>query len=370
MHVLFAAGGTGGHLFPALSIADEVKRLRPDAVIEFVGASRNMEATVVPGRGYAFHAISVAGFQRRRLAANLFFPIRLAIALGQSWRLLSRLQPDVVVGTGGYVTGPPLFVASLRGIPTLIQEQNSYPGITTRLLAKRAKEVHLAFDAARRFLKRSEGVFLSGNPIRSGVGAVSRKEAAAFFGLDPDQRTLLVTGGSQGAASLNRAVMHALPGLLEDRIQIVWLTGRNEYERITQAVAHMGDAGKKERVKVFGFLKEMENAWASCDVVVCRAGASTLAEVTRAGVPSVLVPYPFAAADHQTGNAQAMVEQGAALLCKDQMIDQDLYRMAHDLFEDTEKRQRMAAAARSLATPEAAATLANAVIRLATERHV
>jgi UDP-N-acetylglucosamine--N-acetylmuramyl-(pentapeptide) pyrophosphoryl-undecaprenol N-acetylglucosamine transferase len=367
--LLFAAGGTGGHLIPALAIADEVKQLAADAIIEFVGASGRMEAKVVPEHGYAFHAISVAGFQRRRLTANLFFPIRLVVALVQSWMLIRRMKPDVVVGTGGYVTGPPLFVASLCGIPTLIQEQNSYPGVTTRLLAKRVREVHLAFDAASDHLKRRQQVYLSGNPIRSRIGLVSREDAAAFFDLDSQTRTVLVTGGSQGAASINRAVRDILPRLLEDGVQVIWLTGQSEFERIVQAIGGAAENVQGRRVRVYGFLREMECAWAACDLVVCRAGAITLAEVTRAGVPSVLVPYPFAAADHQTENAKAMVEQGAAVLCKDEMIDRDLYPTVKELLANADRLQRMAAAARSMARPEAARTIAEAVLRLATGRH-
>ena len=369
VRVLFAGGGTGGHLFPALAIADQVKQMRADAEVAFVGAAGRIESRVVPQRGYPFYPIRVVGFRRRRALANVLFPVHLLIALVQSWSLLRRLRPTVVVGTGGYVSGPPVFVATLLRVPTLLQEQNSYPGVTTRLLARRVHEVHIVYEQTRRYIHRQHGVVVSGNPIRGEIGRVAREKGMAFFGFDPGRLAVLVTGGSQGASSINRAMLGALPSLLQDGVQVVWLTGENDYEHIREAVRVMRNPGVERLLYLKPFLAEMEYAFAVSDAVVCRSGATTMAEIAMAGVPAILVPYPYAAADHQTHNARAVVEQGAAVLCNDAAVETELPGILQGMLSDRERLERMRTAARSLARPEAAHTLAEAVLRLATKHH-
>lgn len=359
--VLFAGGGTGGHLFPALAIAEALQRAEPDMEIRFVGTRGRIEARVVPAHGYAFDTIWIAGLRRRLAVETLVFPVKVIVSMVQSLVILLRFRPGVVIGTGGYVCGPPVFVATLLGIPTLLQEQNSYPGVTTRLLARRVREVHIAFEATRKFLGREQGVYLSGNPIRGTVGTVERSESLQRLGLCSSRTTLLVVGGSQGAASINDALLASPDLLSRSDVQVLWLTGASELARVQQRVAAMGGG---EGVHLYGFLEDMPWAYAAADLVVCRAGASTLAEILCAGLPSVLVPYPHAAADHQTLNARTIADAGAAVLIPDAEAKERLGTEIREILAHPERRTAMGVAARSLALPNAARTIADAVVKL------
>jgi UDP-N-acetylglucosamine--N-acetylmuramyl-(pentapeptide) pyrophosphoryl-undecaprenol N-acetylglucosamine transferase len=361
---LFAGGGTGGHLYPAVAIADELRSLCPDAEIVFAGTKGKIEEQVVPRRGYRFVPIWISGFRRTFTPGTFLFPLKLIVATLQSLILIRKLRPAVVVGTGGYVCGPPVFAASMLGVPTLIQEQNSYPGVTSRLLARHASEVHITFESSRRYLKRQDNVKVSGNPVRSAVGTVSRQEGAEFFRLQPDRTTLLVFGGSLGATSLNKAMLRILPGIIARDVQVIWQTGQGDYTMAREFVLTAGEnvAGQ---TRVHRFIERMENAYAACDLALCRSGASTIAELTLAGIPSVLVPYPHAAADHQTENARAMAEGGAAVMCKDSELETGLLPLVQELLDDPARRQAMGRKAKMLAKPDAARTLAQAVLALA-----
>ncbi len=362
--IVFAGGGTGGHLYPAIAIADEVKKQRPDTDVLFIGTKDRIEARVVPQRGYRFASIWVTGFRRRVSARTVLFPFTLLVAVVQSFVLLWKFKPDVVVGTGGYVCGPPVFVATLMRIPTLIQEQNSFPGVTTRLLAGRVSEVHLTFEGSKRYLTRSKNIAVSGNPVRTAIGTVTREEGCRFFGVDQNRPVLLVVGGSLGAASINRAVLGLLKtGALKGK-QVIWATGTQDNAAMNQAVSAL-DAGAMASVHLFPFIEKMEYALAACALAVCRAGATTLAELMQAGVPSILIPYPFAAADHQTENARAMVDHQAAVMCRDAEMDARLGPVLNELFADPVRLNAMAISARSLAKPRAGEVLASAVLQLA-----
>lgn len=365
--IVFAGGGTGGHLFPAIAIADEIRKTTPDAEITFIGTRHKIEARVVPQHGFKFEAIWVGGFRRKLTPDNILFPVKLVVAIVQSFFLMKRIRPHVVVGTGGYVCGPPVFVASMLGIPTLIQEQNSFPGVTTRVLASRVNQVHLSFESSRSYLKRSDNVRFSGNPTRGTIGSVSRADGAAFFSLDQSKTTLLVFGGSLGASSINSAVLKILPHLVSKGIQVVWQTGEMVYPGMeTEADRLFGTLGSA--VKVQKFIENMEYAYAACDLAICRAGATTVAELTRAGVASILIPYPHAAADHQTENAKAMVQAGAAVMIRDAEMNTKLPDTIGALISDPERLRVMRAKALSLGNPGATPTLARAVLDLANER--
>lgn len=368
MNLVFAGGGTGGHLYPALAIAEEIRRLQPGTGITFIGTKDKLESRVVPRYGFDFTAINVRGFRRSLAPANLLFPATLLLALWQSRRLLVRLKPDVVVGTGGYVCGPPVYVASRLGIPTLIQEQNSYPGVTTRMLAGRVDEVHVTFDVTRKYLPAGARVTVSGNPVRSAIGAVSREAGARAFGFDPGRKTLLVAGGSLGAATLNNAMIQALEPLLVEGIQVLWSTGEQEFARVQDAVRTRTAVNPKLAV-MLPYIADMEHAYAASDLAVCRAGATTLAELTNAGVPSVLVPYPLAAADHQRLNARALVDAGAALLVADENIGSRLLPAVLDLFAHPDRLRAMAARSKSLGRPDAAQRIARSILNLAGDGH-
>jgi UDP-N-acetylglucosamine--N-acetylmuramyl-(pentapeptide) pyrophosphoryl-undecaprenol N-acetylglucosamine transferase len=363
LRVIFAGGGTGGHLYPGIAIAEEIRRRYPEAAIAFIGNRKTLESRVVPERGFRFLPISVAGFRRAFSPATVVSAVKVVVALVQSFLLIKREKPEVVVGTGGYVCGPPLFVAWLCRIPTLLQEQNSYPGVTTRLLARFATEVHLSFERTRRYLKRTDRVSVTGNPTREAIGTVERAVAAMRMGVDPGRFTLLVIGGSRGARSINDAMSSAVPVLGELQLQVLWAAGKEEYERVRGALP--GTRGTESLVRVFPYITEMECAYGAADLVVCRAGATTIAELTRAGLPSILVPYPFAAADHQTENARAMVEAGASVLIPDRDLAGRLVPELRTLVNDRERLRVMAAQARALAAPCAAAVLAEAILRLA-----
>ena len=364
LSIVFAGGGTGGHLFPAIAIAGEIKRIKPEAEITFIGTQHKIEATVVPQHGYGFETIWVSGLRRRLSLENILFPVKIVVALVQSFFLIRRLKPNVVVGTGGYVCGPPLFIALLLRIPTLIQEQNSYPGITTRLMASRANEVHLSFNSSKGYLKRTDNVSISGNPTRADVGNTPREVGAAYFELSLAKPTLLVFGGSLGASSINNAVLGILSQLVAGGIQIVWQTGESDYQRIELEANRLANTFSGT-VTVQKFIDKMEYAYAVCDLAVCRAGATTVAELSKAGVPSVLVPYPYAAADHQTGNARTMVEAGAAVMIKDTELGTVLLSTIRTLIADRARMRRMQENARRVGRPDAASVIARAVLNLA-----
>jgi UDP-N-acetylglucosamine--N-acetylmuramyl-(pentapeptide) pyrophosphoryl-undecaprenol N-acetylglucosamine transferase len=357
--IVFAGGGTGGHLFPAIAIADEVRAQSSRADVNFVGTRHKIESRLVPEHGYPLYTIWISGFRRSISIDNLLFPVKVMVSLMQSFRLMRQLRPAVVVGTGGYVSGPVVYMASLLGIPTLLQEQNSYPGVTTRLLARRAREVHITFETTRRYLRPGTNIRLSGNPIRRAIGSVVRAEGLSRFSLTPDRPVLLVVGGSHGASSINRAIEQMLPGLIERGVQLIWQTGTVGYEHYASAAQRWGN------VRVLKFIDSMEYAYAACDLAVCRAGATTVTELMCAGVPSVLVPYPFAAADHQTENARALVDTGAAVMVKDANVSSELAPAVHGLLADAARRQEMAVRARARARPDAAATIARSVLALA-----
>ncbi len=362
--VVFAGGGTGGHLYPALSIAEAVRRRRPDTDILFIGTQGKIEARVVPEHGFAFRSIDVSGFARKLSVDTLAFPVRVVTAVGQSLAILRSFRPDVVAGTGGYVCGPPLAAGMLLGIPTLIQEQNGYPGVTTRLLARRATEVHLTFESSRRYLRRTDNVHITGNPTRAAIGSVTRAAGAASFGLDPSRTTVLVVGGSQGAAALNRVMQQSIGMITAGGAQVLWGCGARDVDACQHAVDVLPGA-EAGRVRVLPYIEHMEHAYAVCDLAVSRSGASTLAEMTRVGVPSVLVPYPHAAADHQTANARVMAEAGASVLIPEARAEGELMATVMELLRDPGRREAMSARARDLGRPDAANVLADAVLRLA-----
>ena len=362
--VVIAGGGTGGHLYPGLALADEIRKVVPGTKVVFVGTRGRIDERVVPARGYRLETIWISGFRRAFSLSLLLFPVKVAVALVQSGWLLRRIRPQVVVGTGGYVCGPVVFCATLMGIPTLLQEQNSYPGVTTRLLSPRVDQVHISFDATRRFLRRADNVSLTGNPTRFTGGQASREEAARFMAIDSRKPTLLVLGGSQGSVAVNSIVAAALRGIIDAGVQVIWQTGERDYPRIS-AVPGVREAMDRGGVRVFPFIERMELAYATCDLVLARAGATTLAELTILGKPSVLIPLPSAAADHQTENARAMEAAGAAVMVPERDAHDRLLPVLQRLFGEPATLHSMAEKARGLGRPDAARVLAHCVVNLA-----
>lgn len=359
VRVLLAGGGTGGHVFPALALADEIRRRAPETEVLFVGTDRGMERKAVPQAGYPIRMISVIGLRRQVSWEWLRFPFALMDSLRETRRLFRAFRPDLVIGTGGYVSGPVGFMAGWFGVPLVIQEQNSYPGITTRLLAWIADQVHLTFPESRKFFFRNRNLQVSGNPTRSEIGSMGRTEARERLKLAPDKSTLCVIGGSQGAHSINVALSEALDRLTASGIQVFWQTGERDYQWASQTAARYGDA-----VRAQGFV-DMPTALGAADLMLCRAGAMTLAEIARCGLPAILVPYPYATANHQEWNARSLVEAGAAEMIPDRELSgQRLAEKVSTLLGDTERLDRMRRASRSLGRPMAARNIADCGLRI------
>lgn len=357
--ILFAAGGTGGHVYPAIAVADAIRSLEPEAAVAFAGTRERMEWEAVPKAGYPIYPITVVGLQRKLTVRNLAFPFKLVRGFAQSWDLVGAFDADVVVGTGGFVAGPVLLAASLRGRPIVLQEQNAYAGMTNRLLARRAAEIHIAFPEAERAFPEGKSL-LSGNPTRPELRTASRAEARCFFDLPEDATVLLVFGGSLGSEALNAAMeAHRDALLAEENTYVLWQTGARYFDRLRERVpAH-------PRLRLLKYIDRMDLAYAAADAALCRAGAVTCSELMVTGTPAVLVPSPNVAEDHQTMNARSMAEAGAAVLLPESELDQALVREAQALLGDAPRRDAMAAAARALARPDAAERIARAVLRLA-----
>ena len=345
-------------MYPAIAIADAITALRPEARVIFAGTEDRLEARAVPDAGYALHPITAQGVQRSLTAKNLMTPIRVLKGMLQSWRLVGALGVDVAVGTGGYVSGPVLLAAWLRGRPLLIQEQNAYAGVTNRLLAHLSERVHLAFPEAKEWVPEDRAV-VSGNPTRRSLREADPAEARGTLNLPADARVLLVMGGSLGSAALNEAVEANLEALLADDVYVVWQTGTRYHEAISDRV------GDHPQLRLVEYIDRMDRVYAAADLVVCRAGALTCSELMVTGTPAVLVPSPNVVADHQTKNARSMERTGAARLLPEKDLQDRFVDIVHELLHDPDARVEMAAAAEEMARPEAAEEIARDVLTLA-----
>lgn len=355
--ILFAGGGTGGHLYPAIAIAEEIKKIDPEARIAFVGTKKKIEARVVPAKGFEFYSIWISGFHRRFSFDNILFPVKVVVSLIQSFFVIKKIQPDVVVGTGGYVCGPILFVASLLGIPTVVHESNSYPGVTTRMLAGRAIKVFITFDVTKKWLNATAQTELVGNPTREALSRITKEEGCAFYNFSSMKKTIFVFGGSLGAQSINRVMPIIVDWAIVHNIQILWQTGEGDW----QSAAHIQ---KHENIRVMKFIDAMEFGYAAADVVVSRSGATTLAELTRLGKPAILVPYPHAAANHQELNAQTMVNAEAAIMIKDGDLFEKLIPTIQDLIFNDAKLKHMNEKSLKLGKPNAGKVIAEKILSL------
>lgn len=311
---IISGGGTGGHIFPAISIANALKATYPDADILFVGAENRMEMERVPAAGYPIEGLPVSGFDRKNLLKNIKVLFDLARSMVKAKRIIRTFKPDVAIGVGGYASAPVLRAASAFGIPTLIQEQNSYAGVANKLLAKKASCICVAYDDMERFFPKDK-IVKTGNPVRQDLFAVVPKEpkAYAYFGLEPDKKTILIVGGSLGARTINQSVIAHLESLVTSGVQVIWQTGKYYIEGAEQAAR----AFKTRKLVVTAFVSRMDYAYAVADVVVSRAGAGSISELCLLAKPAVLVPSPNVAEDHQTKNAMALVKKDAAILIKD-----------------------------------------------------
>jgi UDP-N-acetylglucosamine--N-acetylmuramyl-(pentapeptide) pyrophosphoryl-undecaprenol N-acetylglucosamine transferase len=370
MRVLISGGGTGGHIHPALAIAEALLERAPDANIEFVGALGRMEMERIPAAGHVITGLPITGFDRKLSSRNLLFPFRLLKSLWISKNLIKKFKPDVVVGVGGFASGPLLWMAAKAGIPTLIQEQNGFPGITNRLLAGRVNRVCAGFPGLERWFP-SEKIIETGNPLRQGIltrlgtsskSAQNASDARNHFGLDLNKPVLLVLGGSLGAASMNRAVRSLMTsGTLQDKgFQILWQCGgRYEEEQVAWANDH-----NDPNLIVKGFIDRMDLAYDAASIIASRAGAMSIAELALVGKPTLLVPSPHVAEDHQTKNARSVVDRHGALLIPDFQVESELENQVRILLDDPAKCADMSTALQATAKPDAAHRVVDELFKL------
>ncbi|WP_090756572.1 undecaprenyldiphospho-muramoylpentapeptide beta-N-acetylglucosaminyltransferase [Nonlabens sp. Hel1_33_55] len=355
--IIISGGGTGGHIFPAISIANECRRRWPDCEILFVGANDRMEMEKVPAAGYEIKGLWISGLQRKLSAKNLSFPFKVAKSLIDASKIIKDFQPDVAIGTGGYASGPLLFMAHRKGIPTLIQEQNSYAGITNKLLAKKVDKVCVASENMDRFFPKEKIVF-TGNPVRQDLvdRATSKPEAIKHFGFeDTDKKILLVLGGSLGARRINQLVENQLD-LLQQDVQIIWQCGKlyfDQYKKHNSAT-----------VKVSAFLDRMDLAYAAADVIISRAGAGTISELALVGKPVIFIPSPHVAEDHQTKNAIAIQDQDAALMIREKELESNFPIFWNKLMSDHELQKRLSANFKNIARPQATSDIMDQIKEL------
>jgi UDP-N-acetylglucosamine--N-acetylmuramyl-(pentapeptide) pyrophosphoryl-undecaprenol N-acetylglucosamine transferase len=352
---LFAGGGTGGHLYPAVAVANEIKRIKPESEILFVGTKSRIEGRVIPKLGYKFQSIWIKGFSRKFNLANLLFPIKLFVSIIQSVVISFKFRPKVAIGSGGYVAGPAILGASVMGAKIILMESNSYPGITTRLLEKYADEVHITFEDSKKYLRKPDRAKLTGNPVRSELGQISKIEALKYFGLDENKITVLVIGGSLGAQSINNSIANCLKDLDENNLQVIWQTGKNYYDNYKKIIFNS--------VKILDFIEDMNKAYSACDLLVARAGATTIAELSFLGIPSILIPSPHVAENHQYYNAKSLADNGAAVLIKDSEIQENLKNKILEVATDKNLRHSLSENAKKNAKPNAAKDIANSALK-------
>lgn len=361
LRVIISGGGTGGHIFPAIAIANALKLAYNNVEILFVGAEGRMEMEKVPAAGYKIEGLWISGLQRKLTLANLSFPFKLISSLLKAKKILKSFKPDVVIGTGGYASGPMLRVAANAGVPTLIQEQNSYPGITNKLLANKVSKICVAYEGMERFFPKGK-IILTGNPVRQDILGLEgkRERGLEFFGLDPNKKTLLVIGGSLGARTINESIEAMLDKLAENEIQLVWQTGKTYFPQAQEAVKKYEGKG----IRAFDFITKMDYAYAVADAVVSRAGASSISELCLVKKASILVPSPNVAEDHQTKNAMALVTYNAAILVKDAEAREKLADEVIPLMKDDSRRHKLEENIAGLAFHDSAAVIASEVLSL------
>lgn len=347
---IISGGGTGGHIFPAVAIADELKRRNPDIDILFVGAEGKMEMEKVPAAGYKIKGLPIVGFQRKLSLSNFLLPFKIIGSMIKARKIVKEFKPEVVVGVGGYASGPTLKASTMLGVPSMVQEQNSFPGKTNKLLSKSVQKICVAYDGLERFFPQDK-IVITGNPTRKEMVSVEGKEAEGyeFYGFDPNKKTILIIGGSLGARTLNESVIHKLEELKSSGVQVLWQCGKLYHERLAEELKDT-DLGT---VKMVQFITRMDLAYAVADVVISRAGAISVSELCLVQRPTILVPSPNVAEDHQTKNAMALVEKDAAMLVKDVDSKEVLVGEVLELINDEAKCTKLSENIAKLGKPNA-----------------
>ena len=354
---IISGGGTGGHIYPAIAIANELKSRFPKAEFLFVGAQDKMEMQKVPQAGYAIKGLWIAGLQRKLTLQNLLFPVKLLSSLWKSRAIIKSFKPDVVIGTGGFASGPLLQMANSLNIPTLIQEQNSYPGITNKLLSKKANKICVAYENLERFFP-NEKMILTGNPVRQDLIDIDskREEAIQYFNLDPSKKTLLILGGSLGARRVNQLIEKERESILNQNVQVIWQCGKfylDEYRNYNS-----------DSIQVFAFLDRMDLVYAAADIVISRAGASSVSELSIVGKPVIFIPSPNVAEDHQTKNAQSIVDKKGALMIKESELDTNFNSVFSDLVANENLQKQLSENIKKLAKINATRDIVDEIVKL------
>ena len=354
---IISGGGTGGHIYPAIAIANELKNKFPEAEFLFVGAKDKMEMQKVPQAGYKIKGLWIAGLQRKLTLRNAMFPFKLTSSLWNSYLILKKFKPNVVIGTGGFASGAVLKMANILNIPTVVQEQNSYPGITNKLLAKKASSICVAYENLERFFPK-EKTILTGNPVRQDLISVEskREEAIVYFNLDETKKTLLVLGGSLGARRINQLIAKEIDFLLENNIQVIWQCGKLYHEQYqNHNVAN---------VQVVSFIDRMDLVYAAADFIISRSGASSVSELCIIGKPTIFIPSPNVAEDHQTKNAKSICDKNGAILIKEPELENKFETIFKDLISNEEKQKELSQNIKKLAKPNATKDIVDEIVKL------
>lgn len=363
--VIIAGGGTGGHIFPAVAIGHALQRLEPGSELLFVGAKGKMEMEKVPQEGFKIVGLDIVGFNRSNIFKNITLPFKLLNSYKEAKHIIADFKPDAAVGVGGYASFPVLKMAQRMGIPTMIQEQNSYAGRSNKILGKKAKAVCVAYANMERFFPKDK-LILTGNPVRKNISqmSITREEGQAWLGGDAQRTTVLIVGGSLGAKTINETIDEQLSAIMDTGVQLIWQTGKLYYEKAKQSAALYNG-----RVKVYDFIKEMDYAYSAADIVISRAGALAISELCIAAKPVIFVPYPYAAEDHQTSNAKALTERNAAMMVPDVQAKSELVKKLKILLTDATMQEMMTSALQSLAIKDADERIAKKLIEIINEKN-
>lgn len=355
---LISGGGTGGHIYPALAIANELKYRYPDAEFLFVGAKDKMEMQKIPQAGFQIQGLWISGLQRKLTIENAMFPVKLISSLSKSYKILRQFKPNVVIGTGGFASGAVLKMANLMNIPTVVQEQNSYPGITNKLLAGKASVICVAYEGLDRYFPKNK-LKLTGNPVRQDLLDIDSKrlQGLTYFQLDSTKRTLLVLGGSLGAKRINELIASEIALITSLGVQVIWQCGKLYFETYNHF-------NKLENVHVFAFIDKMDYAYAAADIIISRSGASSVSELCIVGKPTLFIPSPNVAEDHQTKNAQALIDKNAAIMLKESQLDSDFRNVFANLLSDGKQQEKLSKKIHKLALPNATIEIVNEIDKI------
>lgn len=359
MKYLFAGGGTGGHIFPAIAIADEIKKSDDKAEILFIGAKGRIEEKIVPLNNYKLETIDLSGFDRSSIFKNTRLPFKLILALRRSMKLIKNFNPDVVIGTGGFVCGPVIYLANRMRIPTLIQEGNSFAGKTIKFLSKKSDKVVISFDETKNYLKRKDNIIKISHPVRSSLKKTDRNQALEYFKLPEGKKTIFIFGGSQGARGINNAIENIIKRIYENDVNVIWQTGKGDYERIKNEYKSMED-----RVKIFEFIDNMDTAYSASDIVISRAGITSIMEIAYLKLAAILIPLPGSAENHQEMNARSLEKKDAAIVVLQSDAGKNLYGELINLTNDDVRIKTLSDNVSMFSDAEASKKIANEVIKL------